>query len=148
MKYTIAVLALTALAGTGAALAQTVYPTLNPGSWTTTTSVTVDPFAPTPQTSSETACISEGDATFDPEELLAMEGCSISNLVSTSTSVEFDTTCTNSGLTTVGDGEVNISDDGNAMDGLISLTGTVPGSQMAMMVSVVIDADRDGVCES
>ncbi len=153
MKSLIAVLALAGFAA-APALAQddTEYPRLNPGEWRATTTMTMSgPMPMGPETETDTSCITEEDAEFDPRELLELEddSCSIDNLQTTSTRVSFDMLCNSEGVTMAGQAAFDVGDGGDSLDGGMEMSGSIPGLDMPpIVVNVTIASTRVGACTS
>ncbi|WP_084396330.1 DUF3617 domain-containing protein [Henriciella aquimarina] len=118
------------LAITGAASAQSLG--VEPGNWETShtftgTVKTQGMSMELPgKTNTTTQCISEEDATFDPDELSG-DGCTASNIQSTGKSVSFDLTCDQGGASMEGTMEATASDDGRSVTGTMTITGSQPG---------------------
>ena len=137
-----------AVAFTGTAAAQTL--SVNPGQWEYVTdmdmTLTMDgQTIPMPMDQDvSTECLTAEDAVLDPQEL-AQNGCSISNVQTTSTTMTFDMNCSQDGMTMSGDASVVVSNGGDAADLTMNMSGTAPG-QGSMSMSVDMKTKRLGAC--
>ncbi|MEO1028830.1 MAG: DUF3617 family protein [Pseudomonadota bacterium] len=147
-KIAFALAAISVAANINTAAAQDEYPEVTAGQWETTTSVTMAPFLPQPQVSTESSCIKEDETKFDPKELLADGDCTVSNLSTTSTKVSFSMVCNIEGTQVSGDGSFEVQDGGNAMNGTMNLTGTVAELNLNLDMLIGVTAKRTGACSS
>lgn len=137
-----------AVAFTGTAAAQTL--SVNPGQWEYVTdmdmTLTMDgQTIPMPMEQDvSTECLTAEDAVLDPQEL-AQNGCSISNVQTTATTMSFDMNCSQDGMTMTGDASVVVSNGGNAADLTMNMSGNAPG-QGSMSMSVDMKTKRLGAC--
>jgi hypothetical protein len=140
--------AIAALALAGTASAQGV--SVNPGMWTYDTTMDISmnmngqAMDMPGQTTSESQCVTEADATFDPANFTE-PGCSISNLQETSSTVSFTMTCNQQGMTMTGDMLATVTDGGNGMDMTMKMNGNQPGMG-TMDINGVIKGKRTGDC--
>jgi len=140
--------AATCLALAGAASADGLK--IQPGQWENTNTFNVEIVANgetmtlPPQTEMDQDCVSEEDATFNPEDL-AQEGCTASDIKSTDNSMSFTVNCDADGVKMTGAVDVETSNGGNEVNGTIDLKGEQPGMGSFAMTGT-ISGKRVGVC--
>jgi len=140
--------AIAALALAGTAGAQGIK--INPGMWTYDTTMDISmnmngqEMDMPGQTTSESQCVTEADATFDPSQFTE-PGCSISNLQETSSTVSFTVNCNQQGMTMTGDMSATVVDGGNGMDMTMKMNGNQPGMG-TMDINGVVKGRRSGDC--
>lgn len=123
---------------------------IQPGQWENTSTFNVEIVANgetmslPPQTEMDQDCVTEEDATFDPKDL-AQEGCTASDINTNGTSMSFKVNCDNNGVVMTGEVDVETSNDGNEVNGTISLSGEQPGMGTFAMAGT-ISGKRVGVC--
>lgn len=141
-----AAIAALALAGTASAEGVKV----NPGMWTYDTTMDISmnmngqQMNMPAQTTSESQCVTEADATFDPANFTE-PGCSITNLQETSSTVSFTVTCNEQDMTMTGDMSATVTDGGNGMNMTMKMNGNQPGMG-TMDINGVIKGKRTGDC--
>jgi len=96
------------------------------------------------QTSSESQCVTEADATFDPANFTE-PGCEISNVQESGNTVSFSMACNQQGMTMTGDMKATVTNGGNGMDMTMTMNGDQPGMG-TMDISGTIKGTRTGDC--
>ncbi|MEZ5936626.1 MAG: DUF3617 family protein [Hyphomonadaceae bacterium] len=89
-------------------------------------------------------CLKPDDAKFKASDL-AREGCEVSNVTSTATSMKFDLKCDQGGAAMVGAMTFNMNSSRDSGEGTIAMSGSMPG-QGAMAASGTIKSKRIGDC--
>lgn len=131
----------------GAAQAQELK--VKPGNWQTSTTMTMSvsmngqAMNIPARTIDQTECMKPEDAKFSPDDLVE-QGCSVSNVSSSDRSLSFDLTCSQQGANMTGKMSFEVDPSGDAGNGTMELTGTMPGGSMEM--SGVTAAKRVGDC--
>lgn len=115
----------------GSASAQEIR--VNPGQWETNStfnvSLTMDGATQQmpPETESSSECwATEADTVLTPD-MLAIDGCTISNLSGDSYKMAFDLNCNMEGIPMTGNAVIVVAPDRNSTDGDINLTATTQG---------------------
>ncbi|MAK62835.1 MAG: hypothetical protein CMK09_17845 [Ponticaulis sp.] len=136
------------VAGTLGAQAQEI--SISKGQWTTNTSFTGTMTMggntmPVPaQNDSQTQCFkTEEDTTFSPD-MMGLEGCNTSNVVSGKNSMSFDVACTQDGMDMTGNMSFTIAADKNSLEGTMNLSSDSNG--MTVALDGTFDGQRTGDC--
>ncbi len=142
-----------------AALAMTATPAfseafrMQPGEWENTTEMTMTMVMngqsmnfPVPAEAT-TECVTEEDATFDPESL-ADESCTISNVQQNARTLSFEMTCAQDGTAMNGKMEASLNEAGTAITGTMTMAGTNAQMGGQMTITGNISSTRIGDCRS
>lgn len=117
---------------------------INPGEWEYTTEMTMvmdmngQKMNMPAQVETESECVTEEDATFTVDDI-AEEGCEITDLVETSSSLSFKMACAQDGMNMTGSVDVKATDGGNGTSASIVMNGNQPG-----VGTIDIDAKMTG----
>ena len=119
---------------------------INPGEWSFTQEGAVTMMGNTmpmpPESNSE--CITEEDAEFDPAEF-SQDGCTLTPGTQTSTRQEFAMACTSPEMSMSGDLIIELGGDGDSVSVTSNMSGQGPGVGEMTMV-LMIEGERVGSC--
>ncbi len=123
---------------------------IEPGEWKTDVDISISLLANgqavplPPQNQTQTECLSAEDAVLSPADL-AEDGCTVSDVKSTSTSLSFAMACAQNGVTLTGSMSVEKNADGTETTGSFSMEGEQPGVGK-ISLSGTLAGSRVGVC--
>ncbi len=146
---TLSVAAALVLAGGGHA--QSAGMTINPGKWEYTTNMAMQmnmngqAMDIPAQTETVEECVTPENATFSPDDV-SREGCTVSNLQQTGTTMSFSMTCNSDGMMMNGDVSLSTGNGGDTSEALISLNGEQPGMG-TIAINATMSGRRVGACE-
>lgn len=125
---------------------------MQPGEWENTTDMTMTMTMngqtmnfPVPAEST-TECVTEEDATFDPESL-ADESCTVSEVQQSARSLSFKMTCVQDGTTMAGKMDATLNEAGTEVNATMTMAGTNQQMGGQMTVKGDITSRRIGDCQ-